>query len=81
MTSAAVAQGVPMLVLYAASFVVVLWAVIDVARRPSTLMKPGHKAVWIVAFLVGWLVFGLIGAAFAVVYLVGPRRRLNASRI
>jgi uncharacterized BrkB/YihY/UPF0761 family membrane protein len=81
MTSAAVAQGVPMLLLYAASFVVVLWAVIDVARRPSGLMKPGHKAVWIVAFLVGWLVFGLIGAAFAVVYLVGPRRRLNASRI
>jgi hypothetical protein len=80
MTTAAIAQ-VPMLALYAASFVVVLWAVVDVARRPSALMKPGHKAVWIVAFLVGWLVFGLIGAGLAVVYLVGPRRRLNASRI
>ena len=81
MTTAAIAQSVPMLVLYAASFVVVLWAVVDVARRPSVLMTPGRKAVWIVAFVVGWLVFGLIGAGLAVVYLVGPRRRLNAGRI
>ena len=81
MTTAAIAQSVPMLVLYAASFVVVLWAVVDVARRPSVLMTPGRKAVWIVAFVVGWLVFGLIGGALAAVYLVGPRRRLNAGRI
>jgi hypothetical protein len=81
MTTAAVVQSVPMLVLYAASFVVVLWAVVDVARRSPALMPPGRKAIWIVAFVVGWLVFGLIGAALAVVYLVGPRRRLNAGRI
>jgi hypothetical protein len=81
MTTTAIAQSVPMLVLYAASFVLVLWSVVDVARRPSALMTPGHKAVWIVAFVVGWLVFGLIGSALAVVYLVGPRRRLNAGRI
>jgi hypothetical protein len=81
MTTAAITQGAPLLVLYVASFVVVLWAVVDVARRPSALMKPGHKAVWIVAFVVGWLVFGLVGAGLAVIYLVGPRRRLNASRI
>jgi hypothetical protein len=70
-----------MLVLYAASFVAVLWAVVDVARRPTVLMTPRRKAVWIVAFVVGWLVFGLIGSALAAVYLVGPRRRLNAGRI
>jgi hypothetical protein len=80
MTNAAIAQSVPMLVLYAASFVVVLWAVVDVARRAPALMAPGRKAVWIIAFVVGWLVFGVIGAALAVVYLVGPRRRLNAAR-
>jgi len=80
-TTAAIAQSVPMLVLYAASFVAVLWAVVDVARRPTVLMTPGRKAVWIVAFVVGWLVFGLIGSALAAVYLVGPRRRLNAGRI
>jgi hypothetical protein len=44
-------------------------------------MPPGRKAVWIVGFVVGWFVFGLIGAAIAVVYLVGPRRRLNAGRM
>jgi hypothetical protein len=70
-----------MLVLYAASFGLVLWAVVDVARRPSVLMTPGRKSVWILAFVVGWLLFGLIGTALAVVYLVGPRRRLNAGPI
>ncbi|HEY4947828.1 MAG TPA: hypothetical protein VII19_08005 [Acidimicrobiales bacterium] len=81
MTTAVAGQNVPMFVLYAASFVVVLWAVVDAARRPSALMPPGRKAVWIVGFVVGWFVFGLIGAFIAVVYLVGPRRRLNAGRM
>jgi hypothetical protein len=80
MTTAVAAHNVPILVLYVASFVVVLWAVFDVARRPSTTMALGRKAIWIIGFLVGWLVFGLLGAAIAVIYLVGPRRRLNAAR-
>ena len=81
MTTAVAAHSMPGLVLYAASFVLMLWAVFDVARRPSALMPPGRKAIWIVGFVVGWMVFGLIGAAIAVVYLVGPRRRLNAGRL
>ena len=81
MTTAVTAQNAPTLVLYAASFVVVLWAVVDVARRPSTIMAPGRKAIWILAFVAGWFVFGLLGAIFAIIYLVGPRRRLNAGRM
>lgn len=81
MTNAVVTQNLPMLLVYAASFVVVLWAVVDVARRPVTIMPPGRKAIWIVGFVVGWFLFGLIGAAIAIVYLVGPRRRLSAGRV
>jgi hypothetical protein len=45
------------ILLYAASFVLVAWAVVDIARRPRALMSSGRKAVWIVASLVGWIVF------------------------
>jgi hypothetical protein len=79
-TTAAIASNAPMFLLYAASAALVIWAVIDVARRPSVVMPPARKAVWIIASIVGWFLFGLIGAAIAVFYLVGPRRRLNAAR-
>jgi len=80
MTTAVAAQSAPLLVLYAASFAVVLWAVVDVARRSPALMPPARKAIWIIGLVAGWFVFGLVGAALAVVYLLGPRRRLNAIR-
>jgi hypothetical protein len=80
MTTAVAAQNVPLLLLYAASTVVVVWAVIDVARRPRAALPPGRKAAWIIGSVVGWFVFGPIGAAIALVYLMGPRRRLNAGR-
>jgi hypothetical protein len=67
-----------LVVLYAASFVVVLWAVVDVARRPPGALTPGRKALWIAGSVLGWLLFGLFGAAVAIVYLVGPRRRMNS---
>lgn len=80
MLTVVTAESVPILMLYAASVVVVVWAVVDVARRPPTLMPTGRKAIWIAGLIVAWFVFGLLGAALAVLYLVGPRRRLNASR-
>jgi len=67
-----------LVVLYAASFVVVMWAVVDVARRPPRALPAGRKALWIAGSVIGWLLFGIFGAAVAVVYLVGPRRRMNA---
>jgi hypothetical protein len=79
-TTASIFNNVPVLFLYVLSAALVIWAVTDVVRRPSSVMPPARKAVWIIASIVGWLLFGLIGAAVAVVYLVGPRRRLNAAR-
>jgi hypothetical protein len=66
--------------LYAGSLVVITWAVFDVARRPSVELPTRRKAAWILGSSVGWLLFGVVGAFVAVVYLVGPRRRMNAQR-
>jgi hypothetical protein len=68
------------LVLYAGSLIVVLWAVFDMARRPAVLFPPRTKAAWIIGTSVGWLLFGIVGAFLALVYLLGPRKRMNAGR-
>ena len=70
--------GLPTVLLYAASLVLVLWTVVDVIRRPTHVLSPGRKLVWMSAAVVGWLLFGIVGAFVAIVYLVGPRKRMNA---
>jgi hypothetical protein len=62
------------------SLAVVVWAVVDVARRPTASLAGKWKALWIAGMIGGWFIFGIIGAAVAVFYLAGPRKRLNASR-
>jgi chromate transport protein ChrA len=49
-----------------------------VIRRPTYVLSPGRKVAWIVGSVIGWLFFGIVGAFVAIVYLVGPRRRMNA---
>ena len=63
-----------------ASLVVVIWGIIDVARRPAMVLAPKWKALWIAGMIGGWFLFGIIGAIVSVFYLAGPRRRLNAGR-
>jgi hypothetical protein len=55
----------------------VIWAIVDVAGRPS--LSSGAKAGWIISFVLGTFLFGVVGLVIAVVYLVGVRPRL-ASR-
>ena len=62
-----------------ASLAVVIWAVIDVARRSAAVLAPKWKALWIAGMVGGWLLFGVIGAFVSVFYLAGPRKRLKAS--
>ena len=66
------------IILYALSFVLVIWAVVDVARRPRSEMPSQKKTLWIIGSLAGWLLFGVVGAVVAITYLVGPRKRLNS---
>jgi hypothetical protein len=74
------ARGLVLTLFYAASFILVLWAVVDVTRRPSSDLPPAQKAAWIIGSVVGWFFFGVIGGVIASIYLLGPRRRLNSSR-
>jgi hypothetical protein len=78
MSTALVTGSGPMLLLYLASLALVLWGVIDMARRSPHVLPPGKKAAWIIGSVVGWLFFGVIGAIVVILYLVGPRRRMNA---
>jgi uncharacterized membrane protein YeiH len=78
MNTALVSPSYLTIVVYAASFILVMWTVVDVARRPSSYLPPRRKAAWIIGSVIGLLVFGIVGAAIAIVYLVGPRRRMNA---
>jgi len=63
-----------------ASLAVVIWGIIDVARRPALALAPKWKALWIAGMIGGWFLFGIIGAIVSIFYLAGPRRRLNAGR-
>jgi hypothetical protein len=67
-------------VLYIASLALVIWAIVDLARRPSAAFPSRQKVFWIVGLVVGWFLFPIIGAVIAVAYLAGYRRRLNAGR-
>jgi uncharacterized membrane protein YqjE len=79
-TTALVGSTASTVVLYGASLVLVMWTVYDVSRRPPQVLPPKQKALWIIGAAAGWLLFGIVGAAISVFYLVGPRRRLNARR-
>jgi hypothetical protein len=61
-----------------ASLAVVIWGIIDVARRPALALATKWKALWIAGMIAAWFLFGIIGTMVSVFYLAGPRRRLNA---
>jgi hypothetical protein len=65
----------PILVLVGLGLIV--WAIVDVARRPTGVLSPRAKTAWIIGLVVGTLLFGLIGVITAVVYLVAVRPRLT----
>jgi hypothetical protein len=72
-------NGVALLV-YGVSLLVVIWCIVDVTRRPSEELARAKKTAWVAAALLGWLFFGIVGAAIGAFYLVGPRRKMNAQR-
>jgi hypothetical protein len=67
-------------VLYIASLALVIWAIVDLVRRPSAALPSRQKVFWIVGLVAGWFLFPLVGAVIAVVYLAGYRKRLRAGR-
>jgi hypothetical protein len=61
-----------------ASLAVVVYGIIDVARRPAVALAGKWKALWIAGMVGAWFLFGAIGAVVSAFYLAGPRRRLNS---
>jgi hypothetical protein len=80
MNAATVGANATTLFIYGVSLILVVWCVIDVTRRSPDELPRGKKAAWVLASSLGWLLFGIVGAAIAAFYLVGARRRLNAQR-
>jgi hypothetical protein len=80
MNAAVVGTSAATFLIYGVSLILVVWCVIDVMRRPADELPRGKKTAWVLASSLGWLLFGIVGAAIAVFYLVGARRRLNAQR-
>jgi hypothetical protein len=70
-------MGTILLFVTLASLGVVVWAVIDVARRPAVALAGKWKALWIAGMAGAWFLFGAVGATVSVFYLTGPRKRLN----
>jgi uncharacterized membrane protein len=65
------------LILVLAGLGLIVWAIVDVARRPPGVLSPRAKTAWIIGLVVGTLLFGFIGVIAAVVYLVAVRPRLT----
>jgi hypothetical protein len=80
MNTATIGSNLSTFLIYGASLIVVMWCVVDAMRRPQDELPRGKKAAWAIASLMGWLLFGIVGAGIAAFYLVGPRRKMNAGR-
>lgn len=61
--------------LYLASLVPVVWAIVDVVRRPPWQFSMGRKVMWATALGVGWVLLWPISLVSSVVYLAVLRRR------
>jgi hypothetical protein len=66
---------VPILVL--AGLGLIVWAIVDVARKPPGVLSSRAKTGWIAGLVLGSLLFGIVGVIVAVVYLVAVRPRLT----
>ena len=70
-------MGTVLLLVTLASLALVVWAVIDVAKRPAVALAGKWKALWITGMVGAWFLFGAIGATVSAIYLAGARKRLN----
>jgi len=69
----------PSRAVYFISLVIVLWALLDMLRRPRSQLNPIQKLGWSIALVIGWLLpFGILGACLGLAYLGPVRRGLNA---
>lgn len=61
------------------SLIPVVWAIVDVARRPAWQFSTGRKVMWAVSLGFGWLILWPVALISSVVYLTVLRRRFPPS--
>lgn len=57
------------------SLVPVIWAIVDVVRRPPWQFSTGRKVMWALTLGIGWMLLWPIALVSSVVYLAVLRRR------
>lgn len=80
MNPALTSSNLPTALFYVVSLIVIIVAIVDIVRRSPHELPMKRKTIWITSFIVGWLLLGIVGAAIAIFYLTGPRRRMDAQR-
>ncbi|MHB8218775.1 MAG: DUF2510 domain-containing protein [Acidimicrobiales bacterium] len=58
------------------ALVPIVWAIVDVVRRPSWQFSTSRKVLWVVMLGLGWLVLWPVALISSVMYLAVYRRRL-----
>jgi hypothetical protein len=58
-----------------ASLVPIVWAIVDVVRRPAWQFSTGRKVMWALTLGFGWLILWPIALISSVLYLTVIRRR------
>lgn len=62
-----------------ASLIPVVWAIVDVARRPPWQFSTGRKVMWAVTLGFGWIILWPVALISSIVYLAVLRRRFPHS--
>lgn len=58
-----------------AALIPVVWAIVDVIRRPEWQFSAGRKVMWTLTLAIGWLLLWPLALASALLYLLVLRRR------
>ncbi len=62
-----------------ASLIPIVYAIVDVARRPTWQFSTGRKVLWAVTLGLGWLILWPVALVSSIVYLTVLRRRFPPS--
>jgi hypothetical protein len=57
------------------SLVPIVWAIVDVLRRPTWQFPTSRKVLWVITLAVGWLLLWPMALVSAVLYLMVFRKR------
>jgi type II secretory pathway component PulF len=79
MIATVLGPGFALALVYPASLVLVVWAVVSIMRQPLWRMSRGRKLAWVWPCVLGWIFLGgIVGGIVAAIYLAGVKPKLPA---